>query len=109
MDTGTDCFIWEEKALLLSCKLQPKASKDEFVEVSEGRVKIRITAPPVDGKANKHLVKFLAKQFKVPQSSVTIISGEANKLKRIKIIAPQAVPQELEALAPTMTKTVGKQ
>ena len=107
--TNEPCFSWQDPELHLSCKLQPKASKDEFVEVADGRVKIRITAPPVDGKANKHLIKFLAKQFKVPQSNVTIISGETNKLKRIKIVAPQTIPIELEALAPTMTKTVGKQ
>lgn len=105
----TDWFSWQEPQLYLSCKLQPKASKDEFVQVSEGRIKIRITAPPTDGKANKHLIKFLAKQFKVPQSSVSIISGETSRLKRVKITAPQAMPTILDALAPTMTKTVGKQ
>ncbi|MDX1491050.1 MAG: DUF167 family protein [Pseudohongiellaceae bacterium] len=93
----------------MSCKLQPKAAKDEFVEISEGRMKIRITAPPVDGKANKHLIKFLAKQFKVAQSNIDIISGETSKLKRIRISTPQVVPEALRRLAPEIAQVMDKQ
>jgi uncharacterized protein (TIGR00251 family) len=107
--TSEQCFSWHEPELYLHCKLQPKAAKDEFSEVADGRIKIHITAAPVDGKANKHLVKFLAKQFKVPQRSVNIISGDASRLKRVQISDPQVVPAALALLAHTISKTIGKQ
>ncbi|MES3007912.1 MAG: DUF167 family protein [Pseudomonadota bacterium] len=88
-------FQWQDRNLILNCRLQPKAAQDEFAEVIEGRIKIRITAPPVDGKANKHLIKFLAKQFKVPQDRVEIMSGDNSRQKRVLIRDPQALPAAL--------------
>lgn len=86
---------WQGVDLILNCRLQPKAAKDEFSNTGDGQLKIRITAAPVDGKANKHLVKYLAKQFKVPQDRVTIMSGENSRHKRIKIERPQCIPVAL--------------
>lgn len=88
-------FTWQNSDLILNCRLQPKAAQDEFAEVAEGRIKIRITAPPVDGKANKHLIKFLAKQFKVPQDRVAIMNGDNSRQKRILIVDPQQLPASL--------------
>lgn len=88
-------MIWQGDDLILSCRLQPKAAKDEFTSLGDGQLKIRITAAPVDGKANRHLMKYLAKQFKVPQDRVTIMSGESSRVKRIKIVRPQCMPQAL--------------
>lgn len=88
-------LTWQGNDLILSCRLQPKAVKDEFTSIGEGQLKIRITAAPIDGKANRHLVKYLAKQFKVPQERVTIMSGENSRLKRIKITRPQCIPEAL--------------
>jgi len=88
-------MTWQGEDLILSCRLQPKASKDEFTNLGQGQLKIRITAPPVDGKANRHLVKYLARQFKVPQDRVTIMSGENSRVKRIKIARPQCIPEAL--------------
>jgi uncharacterized protein (TIGR00251 family) len=84
--------LWQNDSLLLSCRLQTKATQDGFAEVVAGRIKIRITAAPVDGMANKHLIKFLAKQFKVPQERIAIMSGEHSKHKRILIRQPQSLP-----------------
>lgn len=94
---------WQGEDLILNCRLQPKSAKDEFASLGEGQIKIRITAPPVDGKANKHLVKYLAKQFKVPQDRVTIMSGENSRQKRIKIERPQCIPDALGLDFPTPT------
>ena len=58
--------------LTLRLYIQPKASRDAIIGLHGDEVKIAITAPPVDGKANAHLVKFLAKQFRVPKSQVSI-------------------------------------
>ena len=86
-------YQWKGDDLVLDVRIQPKASADGFAEVLEDRLKIRITAPPVDGKANKHLAAFLAKQFKVAKSRVTILSGESSRNKRINIQQPGRLPE----------------
>lgn len=97
-------FQWQGQDLLLCCRLQPKAARDEFAEVLAGQLKIRITAPPVDGKANQHLIKFLAKQFKVTQDKICILSGENSRQKRIKIMGPQRLPEGLHLQASASTE-----
>lgn len=79
----------------MDCHLQPKASKDQLCGLHGTRLKIRITAPPVDSKANTHLIKFLAKQFGVAKNAVTIIKGELARQKRVKIQAPERIPENL--------------
>ena len=85
-------YQWQDDDLLLRIKVQPKASKDELSEILGDCLKVRITAPPVDGKANKHLITFLAKTFKVAKSNVELISGETGREKRIKIHSPKHLP-----------------
>ncbi len=94
-------YKWDKDKLHLFVKIQPKASKDEFAEVLESppvdRIKIRITAPPIDGKANTHLIKFLAKVFKVPKSNITIKSGETGRNKHLIIHKPKQLPKQIKA------------
>ncbi len=78
--------------LVLDVHIQPRASKDEIVGYHGDRLKIRITAPPVDGKANAHLLAYLAGVFKVPKRDVVLISGETGREKRVRIIAPAVLP-----------------
>ena len=88
-------FRWDGDDLVLDCHLQPKASKDEFAGLHGERLKIRLTAPPVEGKANAHLLAFLGKAFGVAKSQVSLESGELNRQKRVRIRAPQKLPAEL--------------
>ncbi|MCG8670429.1 MAG: DUF167 family protein [Pseudomonadales bacterium] len=91
-------YRWEGSDLLLSCKLQPKASQDELVgeHGAQGeQLKIRITAPPIEGKANQHLVKFLAKSFGVSKSQVMIESGELARTKLVRLRSPKKFPAKL--------------
>jgi len=67
---------------LLRAKAQPRSSKDEFAEALDNRLKMRITAPPIDGKANQHLIKFLARQFKANKSQIELLAGDATREKR---------------------------
>ena len=85
-------FRWDGADLILECHLQPKASRDEFAGLHGDRLKIRLTAPPVDGKANAHLLAFLAKAFGVAKSQVSLESGELNRHKRLRIRAPRSLP-----------------
>ena len=85
-------FRWDGEDLLLACHLQPKASKDEFAGLHGDRLKIRLTAPPVEGKANAHLLAFLAEAFGVSKSQVSLESGELNRQKRVRIRQPRQLP-----------------
>ncbi len=69
----------------LRIKAQPAASKNEFCEIyGEDAIKIRIKAPAVEGSANKELVKFLAKSFKVLKSDIIFKTGQQSKIKIIE-------------------------
>lgn len=80
--------------LVLHCYLQPGASRNEFAGEHDGALRIRIAAPPVDGKANQALIQFLAKAFAVPKSRVQIELGQSSRRKRIRIGHPQRHPDE---------------
>ncbi|GBL57930.1 hypothetical protein SAMN05216577_1046 [Pseudomonas citronellolis] len=88
-------YRWDGEDLILDCHLQPKASRDEFAGLHGERLKIRLTAPPVEGKANAHLLAFLGKAFGVPKSAVILESGELNRQKRVRIPRPTRLPAEL--------------
>ncbi len=90
-------YHWQDSQLYLKVQAQPRASRDAIVGEHGGRLKIRITAPPVDGKANAHLIKFLAKTFGVPQKQVCLLSGESCKEKRFVIQSPSKLPTGIVA------------
>lgn len=83
---------YQGEDLLLRLYLQPKASRDQFVGEYGDALKVSITAPPVDGKANTHLVKFLSKQFNVAKSAVIIEKGLQNRHKLVRIKQPKKYP-----------------
>ncbi len=72
--------------IIFKVKVQPKASKNEFAGLYQDALKIRLTAPPVEGKANKALIDFLADWLGVKKSQVEIVSGQLSKIKIIKVI-----------------------
>jgi len=84
--------------LVLRLYIQPKASRDSIVGLHGDEVKVAITAPPVDGQANAHLMKYLAKQFRVAKSQVLLEKGELGRHKQVKILNPQQIPTEVAAL-----------
>lgn len=73
-----------DEGLLFTVTVQPRASKDAIVGRHGDTLKIRLTAPPVDGAANKALVAFLAKQLGVAKSRLEIASGHTGRVKRIR-------------------------
>lgn len=73
-----------DKGIILKLKISPNASKNEIIKTEDG-VKVKITAQPVDGKANKCLIEFLSKTFKIPKTSIAIIKGETSKEKTLLI------------------------
>jgi len=72
--------------LTFAIQVQPRASKSEVVGVFGDALKIRLTAPPVEGKANKMCAAILAKVLGVPKSTVEIVSGKTSRTKRVKVL-----------------------
>ena len=88
-------YHWDGDNLYLDCTIQPKARENRIVGLIGDSLKIKITAPPTDGKANRHLIKFLSKQFQIQQSAITIVSGLTGRHKRLLVIRPLVVPEEI--------------
>ena len=78
-------YTIDNNQVTLKIKAQPASSKNEFCGVyGDDAIKVRIKAPAVEGAANKELVKFLSKSFKVSKSSIEFKSGQNSKIKIVK-------------------------
>ena len=76
-----------KKGAALAVRVTPRASKNEIVEIlSDGTVKVHLTAPPVEGKANAELLKFMAKVLDIPVSRLEVVAGAGGRDKLISVI-----------------------
>jgi len=80
-----DYFKITGNDIIVKVKIVPGSSKNKIIGVYNDSLKITITAPPVEGKANKKCIAYLAKYFDVAKSKIEIISGQTSKNKLIKI------------------------
>lgn len=71
--------------MILDLHVQPGASRSEFAGEHGGRIKVRLAAPPVEGRANQALVEFLADYFEVPRRNVRITAGLKSRRKRVVV------------------------
>ena len=69
----------------IKVRLQPRASSNQIVGERNGSIVIRVTAPPVDGKANTALIKLVAKELGIAKSKVKIVQGESNRDKVLEV------------------------
>lgn len=83
--------------VVLNLRIVPRASRNAAAEAVGDALKIRLRAPPVDGKANAALCEFLADTLGVPKRAVTILAGETGRLKRVRVagLAPAAAEARL--------------
>jgi uncharacterized protein (TIGR00251 family) len=84
--------------LVIELRIQPRAQRSEFAGLHGGRLRVRLQAPPVDGRANAALVAFLAEALAVPRARVVIEQGLASRDKRARIRAAPALDPSLSAL-----------
>jgi len=81
-------FLREHRhGIAIDLHVQPGASASELAGVHAGRLKIRLAAPPVDGKANQELIRFLAKQLDIRKSQLAIIAGNHSRDKTVLVTA----------------------
>ena len=87
------------KGVTFAVKVQPRARKNEITGIVGDALKLALTAPPVEGKANQAVIEFFADLFDIPRTSVTIASGETsrNKVIRVSGISAMQVRQRLSA------------
>ena len=74
-----------DNKILTRISILPRSSINQVVGKEAGVWKIKLTAPPVDGKANKELINFLAKRLKIAKGRIEIVSGQRSRLKKIEI------------------------
>lgn len=70
---------------VLSVRVQPRASRDAILGWQDGALRLRVTAPPVEGEANAAVARLLARALRVAPSTVAVIRGERSRDKRVRI------------------------
>lgn len=80
-------FIYRinKDSIYLNLLIKPQAKSNQIIGILDKRLKIAIAAAPVDGKANKELINFIAKLLKIKKSQIVITSGEASNLKQLQL------------------------
>jgi hypothetical protein len=73
------------KDIILKVYLQPRSSKNEIVGPYRDGIKVKVTVPPIEGKANEALIRFLAKEFGISSSSIEILKGLHSREKTLRI------------------------
>ena len=75
--------------MLLRIKVKPNSKTDEIIREADGSLKVKIRAQPIEGKANKYLLEYLAKVLGLPKSSLSLLKGESNSFKTVEIDATE--------------------
>ena len=70
---------------IIGVRLRPGAKREKIVSIDEREICVAVTAPPVDGKANEALIKFLAGVLDVPKSGITILRGQTSRIKLVEL------------------------
>ena len=89
-----------DNVIVVAIRVQTRGSRSEIQGVRDGRLRVKTTSPPADGKANKDVIRQLASAFGVPPSRVTLKSGAANRNKTFVISDPIILPEWLRVVNP---------
>ncbi|MCK5340508.1 MAG: YggU family protein [Desulfobulbaceae bacterium] len=98
-------YLSQDKSggIALTVHVQPKASRNRIIGLHGDALKISITAPPVEGKANKAIISFLAGLFHIPKSAITLKSGQQSRTKRF--LLSRISPDEVRDIIDSYPKT----
>ena len=83
--------------MILSVLVVPNAHQSEIVGWQEGVLKIRLAAPPIEGRANEELIGFLAEFFDLAPSTIDLLKGSASRMKRVQL--PLSIGEVKDAVA----------
>lgn len=79
----------------LRIKVKPASKTDEIIREADGGIKVKIKAPPVEGKANKYLAEYLSSVLQIPKSKIVLLKGETNSYKTLEIDADENYLDEI--------------
>jgi len=82
--------------LTVKIKVEPRSSQSEVVGPYGDALKVKLTAPPVEGKANKELIEVLAREFGIPKKDVVILSGQSSKTKIVRLTNVKSIDDRKE-------------
>jgi uncharacterized protein (TIGR00251 family) len=85
-------YLWDGPDLIIETHVQPRASREGFAGEHNGRIKILVSAPPTQGKANARLREYLARSFGVPKTRIELLRGETSREKTWRIPNPRRLP-----------------
>ena len=92
-------YQWQDKDLLLKLHAQPRSKENSIVCILDDMLKLKIKSPPVDNKANKEIVSYLANEFNVTKANVELISGQLSRDKKFLIKEPKVLPEWFKELS----------
>lgn len=75
----------DSSGIILKVTVIPNSSQSCIVGIQEGIIKLKLNSPPIDGRANKEVIAFFSKFFRVSKSSIKLLRGDKSKLKTLKI------------------------
>ncbi len=93
--TSQHWYRWDGATLVLRVKVQPGARNDDIIAVTGDTLRVRLRAPPTNGRANQALLAMLAAAFSVPKRNVTIRHGHGSRIKTVLIAHPLIMPDAL--------------
>lgn len=96
MNTRPRWYRWSDSQLILNIRVVPRSKQDGIAGVYGDCLRVRVAAPPVDGRANTRLVEFLAGEFGVPKRAVNLLAGESGQRKRVAITDPRRLPSGIK-------------
>jgi uncharacterized protein (TIGR00251 family) len=102
--TGDSFFAWEGDTLIVNILGKPAASKDAIGKPKGTQLKVSVTAAPQNGRATDHMVRFLAPLFGVAVSDITVVFGQENVNKQLRIHAPKKLPAVFTQAGPGATQ-----
>lgn len=102
-----DAVRTDGEDVILSVQVQPRAPRVALLRDDTGGLRLRLTAAPADGQANRQAARALADAFGVPPSGVTLERGARGRRKRFRVHAPRRWPEALAAVKPARVPPVG--
>jgi len=88
MSVHSSAYFWNDDTLVLHISLQPRASQNEWAGRHNGRIRLRVTAAPVDNQANRECMKFISKSLKTAKTNVKVVRGQTSRFKTVEIHKP---------------------
>ena len=100
MSVHSSAYFWNVDTLVLHIFLQPRASQNEWAVRHNGRIRLSVTAAPVDNQANRECVKFISKSLKTAKTNVKVVLGQTSRFKTVEIhkTDPKSWGKNLEGL-----------